>query len=61
MDTTSLRRYQGKLLIRREQLLTAVGRLKKENQELAGRKQLDWLDQARDENEIRLLDRLSEG
>ncbi len=36
-------------------------RLDEENAKLTEEKQLDWLDQASDENEIRLLDRLSEG
>lgn len=61
MDTISLRHYQGKLLKRREQILATVGHLEKENQELIGQKQLDWPDQAWDETEARLLDRLSEG
>lgn len=61
MDSISLKHYQEKLLNRREEILAGVRHLEKENQELSGKKHLDWLDQAWDENELRLLDRLNEG
>lgn len=60
MDATSLKHYQEKLLKRREQARVAVDHCEKEKQELLGQKHLDWLDQAWDENEMRLLDRLYE-
>ncbi len=61
MDTIQVRKYQERLLRRREQILTTVKHLEEENQQLTGQKHLDWLDQARDVNEIRLLDQLTEG
>lgn len=60
MDTIKLRKYQERLLRRREQILTTVRHLEEESQEVAGKRHFDWLDQAWDENEIRLLDRLSD-
>ena len=60
MDTIYLKKYQAKLSRRREQIVATVRRLEKESQELAGQRHLDWLDQAWDENEIRLLERLDE-
>jgi len=61
MDTASLKHYQEKLLKRKEQVLAAMAHLEKEKQELLGQKQLDWLDQAWDENEMRVLERLNDG
>ena len=61
IDNTSLRHYRDKLLKRREQILAAIRHLEKESQEVTGKRHLDWVDQAADENEIRLLDRLNEG
>jgi DnaK suppressor protein len=61
MDAANLKHYREKLARRREQILAAVRNLEREKREVAGRKYSDWLDQAADENEIRLLDRLSEG
>lgn len=61
MDNGALESYRQKLLKRKEQILAAVSHLERENQEVAGKRHLDWLDQASDENEIRLLDRLGEG
>jgi DnaK suppressor protein len=61
METASLEHYREKLLKRKSQILLTVGHLQKENQELIGTRQLDWLDQAADANEFRLLDRLNEG
>lgn len=61
MDTTGLRHYREKLLKRREQILAAIRHLEKESQEVTGKRHFDWADQAADENEIRLLDRLNEG
>jgi len=60
MDTIRLRNYQEKLLRRRQQLLTTTAHLEKEKEQFTGERQIEWLDQARDETEIRLLDRLSE-
>jgi len=60
MDTIQIRKYQQKLLRRREQILTTVSRLGEESLQLAGQRHLDWLDQAGEENEIRLLDRLND-
>ena len=61
MDNTGLSHYREKLLKRREQILAAIRHLDKESQEVTGKRHLDWVDQAADENEIRLLDRLNEG
>lgn len=61
MDATSLKRYREKLAKRNAQILAAVRNLQKEYQDVAGERHFDWLDQAADENEIRLLDRLNEG
>ncbi len=61
MDTMKATRYQERLQRRRQQILATAGRLQKESRELAGQRHLDWLDQAWDENEARLLDQLSEG
>lgn len=60
MDTIALSKYQEKLLRRRGQILTTVRHLEERNQKVTGQRHFDWLDQAGDENEIRLLDRLSE-
>jgi len=59
MDAASLRHYQEKLLKRKEQVLAAMAHLEKEKQELLGQKHFDWLDQAWDENEMRVLERLN--
>ena len=61
MDATSLKHYREKLAKRREQILVAVRNLERETQEVTGKRHFDWLDQAADESEIRLLDRLNEG
>ena len=60
MDTIRLRKYQEKLLRRRQQLLTTTEHLEKEKEQFVGQREVEWLDQAWDENELRLLDRLSE-
>ena len=61
MDTIKLRIYEDKLLRRKREIFTSLRRLAKENTEMTGKKQLDWIDQAANESEIRLLDQLSEG
>lgn len=61
MDAVSLMHYQEKLRKRRAAILNTVDHLERENLELLETRQLDWLDQASNENEIRLLDRLNEG
>lgn len=60
MDTIHVKRYQERLLRRRDQILQTVRRLGEETGEIAGKRHFDWLDQAQDENEIRLLDHLSD-
>lgn len=60
MDTIRLRNYQEKLLRRRRQILATTEHLEREKEQLVGHPQVEWVDQARDENELRLLDRLSE-
>ena len=60
MDTIRLRKYQEKLLRRRGQILTTAEHLEKEKEEFEGQREVEWLDQAWDENELRLLDHLSE-
>ena len=61
MDTLKVKRYQERLQKRRQQILATARRLEKESRELLGQRDLDWLDQAWDENEARLLDQLNEG
>jgi RNA polymerase-binding transcription factor DksA len=61
VDTIKLRIYEDKLLRRKHEISNSLRRLDKENAEVTGKKQLDWIDQAADESEIRLLDQLSEG
>ncbi len=61
MDTIKLGIYQDKLLRRRREILNSLRRLDKENLQVKQEKQLDWIDQASDETEIRLLDCLSDG
>ncbi len=61
MNTIKLKIYEDKLLRRKREIFTSLRRLDKENAEVTGKKQLDWIDQAADESEIHLLDQLSEG
>ena len=61
MNSIKLRIYEDKLLRRKREIFTGLRRLDKENAEVTGKKQLDWIDQAANESEIRLLDQLSEG
>ena len=60
MDTIKIRTYQEKLLRRRRQILSTVKHLDEETNEFTGQRHFDWLDQAWDESEIRLLNRLSD-
>jgi RNA polymerase-binding transcription factor DksA len=60
MDIIQLRKCQEKLLKRRRQILSTAEHLEKEKEQFAGQREVEWLDQAWDENELRLLDRLSE-
>jgi RNA polymerase-binding transcription factor DksA len=60
MDTIHVKRYQERLLRRRDQILQTVRRLEEETGEITGNRHFDWLDQAQDENELRLLDHLSD-
>ena len=61
MDTIKLRIYEDKLLRRKREISNSIKRLDEENAEVMENKQLDWIDQAANESEIRLLDQLSEG
>ncbi len=61
MDTIKLRIYEDKLIRRKREIFNSLRRLDEENAEVTGKKQPDWIDQAANENEIRLLDQLSEG
>ncbi len=61
MDTIRQGIYQDKLVRRKRVIFNTLRRLDEENAEVTGRKQLDWIDQASNESEIRLLDQLSEG
>jgi RNA polymerase-binding transcription factor DksA len=61
MDTIKTKRHQDKLLRRRDQIRATIKRLERETHGLAGERNLDWLDQASDERETWLLDRLNEG
>lgn len=60
MDTIKLRRYQERLLSRRHDLVSTLLRLGEENREANGERYFDWVDQAWEESESRLLDRLAE-
>ncbi len=61
MDTIQVKKYHEKLLKRRKEILGTLNHLEEENQKIVGQRHFDWLDQAWDENEARLLDRLSAG
>jgi len=61
MDTINLGKYQEKLHHRRKQVLSTLRHLEQENREVGGQRHFDWLDQARDESESQLLQRLSDG
>ena len=61
MDATKVRQWEEKLLRRKDQIRAVLARIGKETRELTEERQLDWLDQARDESEVRLRDQLSEG
>ena len=61
MDAAGLRHYQEKLLKQKKHVLAALAHVEKEKQELLGQKHLDWLDQAWDENEMLVLERLNDG
>lgn len=61
MDTIRVKRFQERLLKRRKEILRALNRLEEENRKITGQRHFDWLDQAWDENEARLLDQLSAG
>lgn len=61
MDTIQVKTFQEKLLKRRKQIVETLRHLAEENQQVTGQRHFDWLDQARDENEKRLLDRLNDG
>jgi len=61
MDATKIRQCEEKLLRRKDQIRAVLGRIEKETRELTEERELDWLDQARDESEVRLRDQLSEG
>lgn len=60
MDTIRVKKYQERLLTRRGEILKTLSHLQEQSQEFIGRRHLDWLDQAWDESETRLLDRLSD-
>jgi RNA polymerase-binding transcription factor DksA len=60
MDTIRLRNYQEKLLRRKKEIAATAEHLKTEKEQLTGQRQLEWLDQAWDETELRLLDFLGE-
>jgi len=61
MDTIRVKKFQERLLKRRKEILGTLNHLREENRTMTGQRHFDWLDQAWDENEARLLDRLSEG
>jgi RNA polymerase-binding protein DksA len=60
MDTIKIRKYQERLLNRRQEILSTLGRLMEESRELSGERFFDWLDQAQDESAGRLLRRLTD-
>lgn len=64
MDGAELKKFREKLISRKDAIFATVEHLEEANQkmteEITERRHLDWLDQAWDENEIRLLDRLND-
>ncbi len=60
MDTIKLGIYQDMLLRRRRGTLSCLKRLEEEIATLMQERQLAWIDQAVDETEIHLVDRLNE-
>jgi DnaK suppressor protein len=60
MDTIKLKGYQERLLSRRHDLVSTLARLEDENHEESGERYFDWLDQAREESDSRLLDKLTD-
>jgi RNA polymerase-binding transcription factor DksA len=61
MDAISLRKYQEKLRSRKKQVLSTLSHLEEEDRAVTGQRHFDWLDQARDESDSQLLQRLSDG
>lgn len=64
MDRVELKKFREKLISRKGAIFGTVKHLDEAKltmtEEMAERRHLDWLDQAWDENEIRLLDRLND-
>jgi DnaK suppressor protein len=60
MDANKMDKYQEELVRLRQQTLKRVQQLEEENKDVTADRHGDWLDQAWDENEIRLLDQLKE-
>ena len=61
MDATRIRQCEERLLRRKDQVRAVLARIEKESRELTEERAFDWLDQARDESDVRLRDQLSEG
>ena len=61
MNAAILTRCEERLLRRKDQIRAVLARIEKETQELTEERALDWLDQARDESDVRLRDHLSDG
>jgi len=59
MNSIKLHMYQERLLRRRQQIFSTLGHLAAEIKTTSGQRHFDWVDQAWDESENRLLDRLS--
>jgi RNA polymerase-binding transcription factor DksA len=51
---------EATLLERRREIRTVLAHLKKDRDDVAGERQIDWLDRAADENAARTVDRLLE-
>ena len=59
MQTITVKKFEEKLLRRRREILPVLKHLEEESEEITGNRHFDWLDQARDESEALLVDRLT--
>lgn len=59
MHTIAVEKFEEKLLRRRHEILPVLKHLEEESAEVTGHRHFDWLDQARDESEALLVDRLT--
>jgi RNA polymerase-binding transcription factor DksA len=60
MDTIRMRKYQERLLKHRRQILSTVKRLDQQLREEHEQMNFDWADEVSDDNEIALIEELSD-